>query len=403
MTRSTTREVLRPLSALVFFLALVAPAAGQDETPQTGLEFAGIPALNYDSDEGFGYGAVVELYDYGEGGYAPYRWTLQPLVFLTTEGRRDISVFYDSPHLLPAGWRIDASASNNRHIATPYYGVGNDAPFDETLTNESDPYYYRYGTDRWSAAVNLQKSVYRDRLRVLFGGGARHVSLVTVPEATGTTLLAQELAAADAPVPGGWSNYVRAGVVWDTRDRETGPRSGTWTEFLVQRVDELLGSESSYTRWTFADRRYFSLNRRLVFANRILMQDVSGDPPFYVLSEIQTSFKQQEGMGGLRSIRGVQKNRFVGKGLFLWNAELRWRVADFRMLGKPFHTVLSAFVDSGRVWAEGVQIGEIFTDLHHGFGGGVRLGMGENFVISLDVGTSAETTAPFYINLGYLF
>jgi hypothetical protein len=44
-----------------------------------------------------------------------------------------------------------------------------------------------------------------------------------------------------------------------------------------------------------------------------------------------------------------------------------------------------------------------FTDLHHGYGGGVRVGMGESFVVALDVGHSAEATAPLYIGLGYLY
>jgi len=34
--------------------------------------------------------------------------------------------------------------------------------------------------------------------------------------------------------------------------------------------------------------------------------------------------------------------------------------------------------------------------------GGVRLGMGENFVVAVDGGTSRETGLPIYIGLGYL-
>ena len=64
---------------------------------------------------------------------------------------------------------------------------------------------------------------------------------------------------------------------------------------------------------------------------------------------------------------------------------------------------VSAFVDQGRVWRDGVVLGELFTDLHRGVGGGVRLGWGEDFVVALDVGTSKETTAPLYVGLGYLY
>ena len=89
--------------------------------------------------------------------------------------------------------------------------------------------------------------------------------------------------------------------------------------------------------------------------------------------------------------------------MFLWNAELRWRAYDFVALGRPFHLVLSGFVDSGRVWEDGLEWGSLVSDLHTGVGGGVRVGVGENFVVAVDMGHSSEAASPFYIGLGYLF
>lgn len=45
----------------------------------------------------------------------------------------------------------------------------------------------------------------------------------------------------------------------------------------------------------------------------------------------------------------------------------------------------------------------MFTDLQRSFGGGLRLGMGENLVVSFDTGTSTESGVPIYIGLGYLY
>ncbi|NIT86090.1 MAG: hypothetical protein GWN82_04035, partial [Gemmatimonadetes bacterium] len=81
---------------------------------------------------------------------------------------------------------------------------------------------------------------------------------------------------------------------------------------------------------------------------------------------VQTSFKEQEGLGGGKTLRGVPRNRYVGRGMLVWNAELRWRVARFRLVGRSFHTVLSAFLDQGRVWADGVAFEGVFDDLHRG-------------------------------------
>lgn len=387
-------------------VALLVPAASASLSAQaapdvpTGREYGGVPALNYDADEGFGYGVIAEIYEYGQGGLRPYVYTIQPTIFLTTGGRRDFTLFFDAPHLVP-GWRVDAYLASEQQIASPYYGIGNDAVRDTALEAEPDVYYYRFGRTRRQLRVNVQRPLPFLGLRGLLGAGVAHVGIDPVPRDSGTTLLAQEIGTGQ--VPGGWSNYIRAGLIRDTRDREVGPTRGSWSELLVQRVDTRLGSESGYTRMTLTDRRYLPLGARLVYANRLLLQEVAGDAPFYDLYIVETSFKQQEGLGGSKTIRGIPKNRYVGDGMFLWNAELRWRAAQFRAVGKPFHVVLSGFADTGRVWADGIEVGSLLQDLHHGVGGGVRLGMGENFIVALDVGHSSETAAAVYIGLGYLY
>lgn len=399
--RSSSLPVLAGLALGAHSVSAQVPPPEGEPVP-IGLEVGALPALNFDSDEGFGYGALAELYHYGDGTRAPYVWTLQPTIFLTTEGRRDFTLFLDAPHVLPRGWRLDAFLGSEKQIATPYYGMGNEAEYDAALEAEGgpDPRFYRFGRTRRSATLNLQRSLGGTPLRALLGGGLVRTILDPVPEDEGVTLYAQEVASAGHA---DWSNYVRGGLVWDTRDRQTGPRSGTWTELLVQWADPRFGSDESFTRWTFAHRRYSPLAERVVFASRVLVQQVSRDAPLHELYLVQTSFEQQEGLGGAKTVRGVLKNRFVGRGMLVWNSELRWRALDFDLVGRPFHLVLSAFLDQGRVWAGDIRLDELLDDLHRGFGGGVRVGMGENFVVALDVGTSEETGLPMYLGLGYLF
>jgi hypothetical protein len=51
----------------------------------------------------------------------------------------------------------------------------------------------------------------------------------------------------------------------------------------------------------------------------------------------------------------------------------------------------------------GVNPAELLSDLHRGYGGGLHVGRGENFVVSVDAATSAETGLQIYIGLGYLY
>ena len=389
------------VGAIVLLASLGVPIGAQQTSNSTGWEINGLPAINFDSDEGFGYGVLLAAYNYGEGGYSPYRFTLQPTVKFTTKGRREITLFFDAPHLLSNGWRIDGSLRSERQIAAPYYGLGNNSVYNEATEESLGQYYYRFGRTRTEATTNLQRQIGDLPVRFLVGGGATHIGVEPLPEDASQTFLNRELRGGD--VPGGWSNHLRAGLVWDTRDRETGPRRGTWSELLVQAIPSFLGSESQYVRWTLADRRYFSLGDRLTFANRFILQNIEGDAPFYDLFIVQSSFRQEEGLGGAKTLRGIPKNRYVGKGFFLWNAELRWRAHEFAMAGSSFQLILSGFLDRGRVWKTDMPLDKILANMHTGYGGGVRLGMGENFVVAVDVGHSVEATSPIYIGLGYLY
>jgi outer membrane protein assembly factor BamA len=400
MTRKPLRQACLVVAATVLAGA-PARTSAQSSSP-TGLEIGALPVVNFDSDEGFGYGALAAIYEYGTVGFAPYEWVLRPQVFLTTEGRRDLTLFFDAPYLLPNGWRLTVFVGTQKHVATPFYGLGNASAYDESLDDEdgANPYFYRFGLRRDGGTFMLQRPVGVPSLRVLLGGGVQRATVDPVPEDRGTTLYEAHFGADEET---SWTNFVRGGVVWDTRDRESGPTSGTWTELLVQWVDEGFGADVEYTRWTFTDRRYLSLADGLVFAHRYLVRGVTEGAPVHDLFNVQSSFEQQEGLGGASTVRGVLKNRFVGRGMLVWNAELRWRVADFRVVGRDAHLVLSAFVDHGRVWAESPQLDQLLSDLRRGFGGGARIGLGENFVVALDVGTSTETGLPFYMGLGYLF
>ena len=394
----------------IFLLVVLASAARAQQAPPprvspaprapTGWELAGVPALNYDADEGFGYGAIVEVYNYGIG-VQPYRYTIQPTVFLTTEGRRDFTLFFDAPSLLPGGWRMSAFVGSEEQRAQPYYGVGNGTPYDAEAEKGANPYFYRFGRKRFRATADFQHRIASSSARLLVGGGASRATIDLTPFDSGTTLLATELAGR-VPKPE-QSNYLRAGLVWDTRDREIGPHRGTWAEALVQRSVKALGASQDFTRWTATVRQYVPVSRRVTFAQRLLAQGIEGDASFHELATIQSSYKQQEGLGGAGSVRGLPKSRYVGKGMLLSNSELRWRAAEFTLRGRPSSLSLSAFVDAGRVWSDRFELSTALRDLHAGYGGGVRLGFGPSFIVSADVGHSNESTAPAYIGLGWMF
>jgi outer membrane protein assembly factor BamA len=388
------------MSKLPTLLLLATAASSLAAQRPVGVEISGIPALNFDADEGFGYGAILALYKY-EPGSATYRWTVQPTLFMTTRGRRDYTLFLDSPSTDTRPWRVTAYAGREQQLAAPYYGIGNETAYDAALEAGATRYYYRYGLDRLRASADVQHTLGRPSLRYLIGAGASSEKVNLTPFDSGSTLIEADMNGRQPAATR--TNYVRAGLTWDTRDREIGTTSGTWADLLVQRVDSKLGASWNYTRWTAAARHYQPLGGRLTLANRLVLQNTVGDAPFYSLAELPTTQKSQDGLGGTSSIRGIPKDRYVGKGMLVSNNELRWRAADFGLIGRPSSLLLSGFVDAGRVWSDGVDLSSALRDLHSGYGGGVRLAFGPSFVISTDVGHSSQSAAAIYIGLGYLF
>jgi outer membrane protein assembly factor BamA len=389
-----------------FAAALVVTAARLDaqdiRTRPTGHSLTGLPAVNFDSDEGFGYGALLQYYDYGTGDAQPYRFSLQPTVFLTTRGRRDVVLFLDAPHLLPGGWRLGASVAREQQQATPYYGIGNSTVNDTMRTRGANPYFYRFGRTVLRGSADVQHTIGIPALRMLLGVGTRTVTVRPVPYDSGTSLLAQTFGSA-ATRPATDSRYARVGLVLDTRDREIGPHSGNWSELLVQRVQKVLGGSEEYTRITGSVRQYVPLGSSLTFAQRVVAQTVRGNPSVSDIFIVQSSFRDDEVLGGASSLRGIPKNRYAGKGVAFSNSELRWSAAQFRALGRPVGVVLSGFVDAGRVWTDGLDLATAGSDLHVGYGGGLHLAVGPTMVISADVGHSTQSTAAIYLGLGYLF
>jgi len=396
---------LVPPAALlaILVLAFAAPVAGAQSANTTyapkGWELTGIPALNFNADEGFGYGLVLQAYNYGESGVRPYRYTIQPTLLFTTRGKRDLSLFFDAPHLLPEGWRWSAYLAQEQQLATPYYGVGNNTVHLESAEKGANPYYYRFGRRGIRATTDLQRSL-TEHARLLVGVGVRTSRVDITPFDSGTTLLAQQ---APGGVPDGQTSYARLGLVWDSRDREVAPRRGVWAELLGQKGARVLGGTSDFTRVTMTARAYTSPTERLTLASRLMLQNLTGDVPFYELYVVQGSYKDDEGLGGAGTLRGLPKDRFAGKGVALLNSEVRYRAADFQLMRKPSSLTLTGFVDAGRVWADAIKVSELGSDLHLGFGAGARLSYGANMVIALDVGHSREAAAPIYIGLGYLF
>jgi hypothetical protein len=235
----------RLIAAVITTCACALSAGAQDPARPArgpvGWEFTPLPGLNYNSDEGFRFGLILHLYDYGDAGRLPYRYTIQSMGFLTTGGRRDFTLFFDAPDVGGSGWRLDAIAGHETQNASHFYGIGNDVPRDETREDETDGKFYFFGRRRMQLTSNVQRALIGP-LRLLLGAGIAKYEIDEMPDDSPTFL---SESSNGAEVADGTTRYVRGGIVWDTRDREMHTHRGTWADVLVQRADESFGGDWS--------------------------------------------------------------------------------------------------------------------------------------------------------------
>ncbi len=109
-------------------------------------------------------------------------------------------------------------------------------------------------------------------------------------------------------------------------------------------------------------------------------------------------FYQAQQLGGLQTLRGYRKNRFLGDSRFYNNTELRMKITTIKNPIVPITFGFNVFNDIGRVWLDG----EDSDKWHNGFGGGLWFAPVNAAVLAVDVARSKEETG-FYLRLGYLF
>jgi len=392
--------MIRSIYLIVVLLIQPLLMAQEQQLPTPkGFNITGIPVLKFNSDEGFGYGARASIFSYGEGGYNPYLYLIDTQVSFTTEGQKEVFVFFDSPFLLGEGNRLTGEVRYQDNDFTPYYGLGAMSVFEDALTDTEDPAfinedYYRFGRKRITGWLDYQRSL--GKIRALAGFGINHTDVTLLD---GTTLLGDDDIISGKE--GGYTNYLKLGLIYDTRDFEPAPSTGSWIDAVFELSDKAIASDYNYRRLTLNQRQYFSLSKRLVFAQRLAFIQSWGNIPFYETAFIASTFRIEEGIGGSKSVRGLLKNRYLGPVEAFGNFELRWRLIDFSMIGQSFFLSLSGFYDFGGAWN---TLEAISTDTFHaGQGGGVQLGWDESFIISVNAGRSEDTNFALYIGVGYLF
>ncbi|MFO7657922.1 MAG: BamA/TamA family outer membrane protein [Bacteroidales bacterium] len=418
---------------------------GKEEKIKTGWTFGGVPAIAYDSDIGFKYGAVVNFYHFGDGStYPKYRHSVYLEWSRTTKGSGINQFTYDSEYLIP-GIRVSAEASLLTEKALDFYGFnGYESYYNHQFEDTDDPEYisrmfYRLDRRLGKFRSDFYGPVMGKKLRWLAGleYTANQIGTVDIDKLNkgkdaadmlpDTALLydryTQWGVIPEAQADGGSTMLIKLGIVYDTRDNEPNPMKGIWTDCQLLLSPTFLGSDFAFTRLAVTHRQYFTLiQKKLSFAYRLSYQaKLSGEMPYYMLPFVYNTAPNltRDGLGGAKTIRGLLRNRVVGEDFAYGNFEFRWKFLRTVVLNQNLYIALNTFTDMGMVLKKypldlsSVPAAErelFFPDknetLHIAYGAGLHFALNENFVVAVDYGLAAskdDGKSGLYIGLNFLY
>ena len=416
------------------FIALTLRA--QESETKSGWSWALMPLSGFDTDVGLGGGGMFELFDYGDGSYYPtYRHKLHIKYYTTTKGATKKVFYYDSDYLIPKA-RVSFEISNYREQALEFFGFnGYEAEYNPAYEDDqSEDYisrmYYRYRNNMTRIKADLQGDIIGRKLRWIGGINYYAVKTSTVDidhlnkgkkeenMLPHVDLLFDEYVKKgiipEDQKDGGNHTFIKAGISWDTRDFEAHPMSGIWTEFMVMSAPSFLSNtDYSFTTLAFIHRQYIPIiEKKLTVAYRLDYQPTLGDIPFYAMPIVHGSRITNYGYGGGESIRGIFRNRLLGKDVFYANMELRWLFAKSKIGKANMEWGVTTFFDTGRVTkrfdipdnAPYVAYGK--ETFHNAYGVGFKFTVNKNMVVTMDYGMPAnkqDGKGGFYIKTTGMF
>jgi len=435
-------------SLFLLVFNIVSAQDDQNENNQKeGWNFGALPTITYNSDLGFQYGALVNLFNYGDGSvYPKYLHNIYIEASRFTKGSAIYRLSYDSEYLIP-GIRVTSDLAYLPDMAYDFFGFnGYEAVYNPEWENDNDPdnyksrMFYRYENKNFRFKTDIQFPFNDKRFRALAGVNLQHYSIDDVDieklnegKPDDEKLSDESLynkykqwgVISEEEADGGFIPLLKAGLVFDTRDNEANPMSGMWTEAFLFGAPEFLGAESGFAKFNITHRQYFTLiERDLSLAYRLGYQTtLAGDVPFYYQTQIETSKKKDMlGLGGSKTLRGINRNRIVADGFAYGNLELRWKAVHFKFIKQNFYLGLNGFYDFGQVtkkidvqsnfahWSMPLPGGyfnfEHDGNFHSSAGAGMRIVMNENFVVAVDYGMALDPQdgdKGIYIGLDYLF
>ena len=371
--------------------------------------WGGIPAVNYNSDEGFGFGVIGSVYKYN-GESKPYKTRIGGLVFFTTKGVQYHYIDVDALDLAGGKLRLTTRVLYDYRFTSNYCGVGGDVecndpglagqqmdfydvPRDELSDEEWETQLARWykAAFRMPYAIAFARYELSDMPHKVEAIASYRLSYFAPFDKTFEGGLDDTLYqhSVDLDAETGFTSVLQGGIMVDNRDNEPAPKRGYWVEGTVRGASKYWGSKFNWFGFNATMRGYLPILKdgKLTLADRLAVDGIVGETNYKELDWMGGS-QFYTAAGGARSLRGIRSERYRGKVKALNQAELRWKAVTFTPGSTVVDLYFQGFVDAAHVAAEWDDVGG--SPIHLGEGGGLRIAINENFILRGDFATSFD-------------
>ena len=397
-----------------------------------GLDFGILPSFVYNTDKGLQYGALANFYYYGKKTLYPnYLFNLYLQSSRTTRKGYVNFLFFDSSHLLPNDLRLTIDMSLEKRGFQQFYGFNgyNSLYSGDYIDQRKSQFISRhyYFMDERSRTITIDVKGKLLMPHFIWDLGLGYYNISTSPfhtfhgiEKKQPTLFEKYIAQGVIPKDqkdGGITTYIKTGLIYDTRDNEAIPKKGLWIEAIYLNAPSFFANKFAYSQFTLIYNQYVSINPQLVFAYRLAFQNkIEGDMPVYMMPYLISTYRNEEALGGNKTIRGILNQRLLGEGYCFGNFEFRYIPINTNVLNRNLNIGFNFFEDMGMI-TDNYEVdkslnGSLFDykpgqdRIHSSVGAGVRFIINHNFIVAYDYGRvldKRDGTGALYIDLDYLF
>ncbi len=409
---------------IALFLILNGSVLGQKSTLRDSIFLTKgnlVPILAFDPDNGFRYGATINVYRIKRSDIEPTRRPFTDNLFL--RGFHSTKNNFQSVLLLETNSLISKSKcfielSASKDASFEFYGVnGYQSVFSPTVIDLNHPDFiaqgfYKHQKEFYKFRFDHQQFLGSNRFRMINGFSLNYLKTEHSSNQLISNYIDSEIL--DHNEKGQKFFQYNFGLVTENRNNQFYCTKGFWHEAMLIYSSNFRGQHFMKSIMTF--RNYLPIrNKKNMLLSRISFQNkLFGETPYELMSLYYDSRLSSDGIGGIFTMRGKPRNRLLANGFILGNLEFKRTIIQRKIYNTSIIMDISLFTDHYFITQQVALKNTLLPPLNSGktdrycatYGIGGYIVLNESSVITVNYGyplTKNEQGGRLYIGAGFMF